>query len=133
MVHVCFDSVSEASARIDTYPSNLAHLEGVVRTVSHTCTSIPERSRIYAISKHGLRRQSAGALAFPRVVELRDHVGSLCANISSLPSSFLQRTRIPAACICTQRGHKKIENACRGSGAARRVGIKRCRCRCFSA
>lgn len=129
MAPVCFDGASAVSACIDTYPSNLVHSEGVVRTVSHTCTGVPERSRIYAISKHGLRRQSAGALAFPRVVELGDHAGSLCANISSLPSSFLQRTR--PSCVHLYTNAAVRRSKMRAEGAA--CLYCRCRCRCFSA
>lgn len=80
-------------AGIDTYPTrDLARFnEGVCRGAHlHTKPRTGESRRIYAISGHGLRRQSVpwhsrGSL------NLGDHVGeALCANISSLPSSFLR-------------------------------------------
>lgn len=64
-----------------------------------------------------LRRQSACALAFPRVVELGDRAGSLCANISSLSSPFPERTRPPCSHPRT-RDRKEIKNALRGTSVS---------------
>lgn len=99
-------------AGIDTYPTrDLARFnEGVCRGAHlHTKPRTGESRRIYAISGHGLRRQSVpwhsrGSL------NLGDHAGeALCANISSLPSSFLRPH--PTFSLFLSRSAQRIENA----------------------
>lgn len=101
-------------AGIDTYPTrDLARFnEGVCRGAHlHTKPRTGESRRIYAISGHGLRRQSVpwhsrGSL------NLGDHVGeALCANISSLPSSFLRPHPTFSLSLFLSRSAQRIENA----------------------